>query len=857
MERTLTTIAASVATVITLAIPSGYFVRSYLSESAIARTEAQIHARLVSDIINGNPALWQYEQLKLDALLAFRNDDRTPEVRAIVDMAGKVITESRDELARPLLEESVAVHDAGRRVGSLVVTRSFRPLVEHTAVVALLSLLLGAAVFVTLRVLPMRSLRKAVDLLVKEREHSTAMQTALVVAVMKETETQQKATQERNRQQAILNALINAMPDQISYKDAEGRYLGCNVAFSKACGKTMEEIVGHTDSVLRDPERAATIRARDLEMLRTLEPIAIEEWLTYPNGQRGWMEIVKTPFWDAQGQLIGLVGIARDITQRKKAADDIMRAKDLAEEATRIKSDFLANMSHEIRTPMNAVLGLSQLVLKTELTPRQRDFIEKVESSGQHLMGIINDILDFSKVEAGKLDIEQTDFALDGLMNTMTDLVAERCTAKGLELVLNIAPEVPRQLVGDALRLSQILVNFTGNAVKFTERGEVVVSVHLDRRVGNQVVLRFCVADTGIGMTPEQIAKLFESFQQADSSTTRKYGGTGLGLAISKKLALLMGGEVGVESTPGKGSMFWFTALLQEGAVAQLPAPRIADMQGQRVLVVDDNDVARTVILGMLQEMGFEATGASSGKAAIAAVQRATDIAQPFEMIYVDWRMPEIDGLETARHIQSLNLVPAPVLVMMTAYGREGVLKDAAAAGVQDVLVKPVCQSTLFNTTMNALGSRMPARIQATEAATDVNEVLAPIHGARVLLVEDNDINQIVASEILTDAGLVVEIATDGRIALEMVQANSYDIILMDMQMPVMDGIDATREIRRVGRFNTLPIIAMTANAMNQDRQKCLDAGMNDFLSKPIEPEELWRILLLWTPRKLVNAAAL
>ncbi len=677
---------------------------------------------------------------------------------------------------------------------------------------------------------------------------------SIVIANFTDVTAQRAAERENMRQQATLRSLIDSIPDRVFYKDLQGRYLGCNLAFAASVGRTVEEIRGLTSADLFSPELVREMDRRQQAVLRDLRDQSAEYAVTRPDGERCLYETVVSPLWDEKGEPQGVLGISRNITQRKKIEEEVRRAKELAEEATRMKSDFLANMSHEIRTPLNAIIGLSHLVLKTELTARQRDYIAKVQTSGQHLLGVINDILDFSKVEAGKLDLEAADFDLERLLDNTSNLISEKCHAKGLELVFEVAPDVPPCLVGDPLRLGQVLLNYANNAVKFTEKGEIVISVRASERTETDVLLHFRVRDTGIGLTPEQMGRLFQSFSQADTSTTRKFGGTGLGLAISRKLAELMGGQVGVESEYGKGSTFWFTARVGVGAVKErklLPNP---DLRGRRALVVDDNDHARAVIMDMLQAMTFEAVEAASGAAAVEQVRLAASAGRPFDVVYLDWRMPGMDGMETARRIKSLGLASPPLFLMVTAYGREEMLKEAEAIGIDNVLVKPVNPSILFDTTISVLGGRREAAA-AAPPQLQADDRLAALRGARILLVEDNDINQQVARELLEDAGLVVEVAANGRIALDMAQQGHWDLVFMDMQMPVMDGVEATRELRGIPRLAGLPIVAMTANAMEQDRRKCMDAGMNDFLVKPIEPADLWAVLLRWIRRPAAPAA--
>ena len=559
-------------------------------------------------------------------------------------------------------------------------------------------------------------------------------------------------------------------------------------------------------------------------------------------------QLMVTPVNGSDNKLRGNLCVVQDITARRELEAGMKQARKAAEEASRMKSDFLANMSHEIRTPMNGILGMTHLALRSELTSRQREYLRKIQISGAHLLRIINDILDISKIEAGKLAIESTEFELETALAGVVNLVANKASEKGLELVLDVAGDVPVNLIGDSLRLGQVLINYANNAVKFTEHGEIDILVKVRERTEDSVLLWFGVRDTGIGISPEEASLLFKAFSQADPTTTRKFGGTGLGLAISRRLAKLMGGEAGLESKPGAGSTFWFTARFALGRPdkrALLPAP---DLRGRHVLVVDDNDNARQVMSEMLGNMSFKVDAVGSGRDAIAAIARTDGESQPYELVIMDWHMPLMNGIDACRKIQSLQLAAPPRMLLVTAYGREEVFHQAEDIGIRDILIKPMSASTLFDTVIRIL---QPVSGSAAEISTtpfSSPSALDAISGARILVVEDNEINQDVILELLRHAHFTVDLAENGRVALSHLQTMEYDLVLMDMQMPVMGGIEATKELRRIRGLEHLPVVAMTANALASDRQICFEAGMCDFVSKPIEPDLLWDALIKWIP---------
>ena len=649
---------------------------------------------------------------------------------------------------------------------------------------------------------------------------------------------QLKTSEERSR------LILHSSAEGIFGVDVEGRVSFVNPAAARMLGFTMEEL-------LDQPSHAAFHHHRPDGTIYPREECPMfaaykhgkasrvdDEHLWRKDGSGLPVEYGATPMLK-DGQVVGAVITFTDITLRKAQEREILAAKEKAEEATQMKSMFLANMSHEIRTPMNAIIGLSHLALKTPLNPKQRDYVSKIHNAGTSLLAVINDILDFSKIEAGKLDLETTDFKLDEVISSVTTLTAQKAHEKGLEFLAHVMPGIPDYLVGDPLRLGQILTNFVNNAVKFTERGEIRLEIQLLERTGEKVQLKFSVRDTGIGMTPEQSAKLFQPFTQADMSTTRKHGGTGLGLTISRRLVELMGGRIWLESEAGVGSTFFFTVWLGVGSekgTGKIVPERLRTL---RVLVVDDNPAACEILEEPLSNVVGHVDTVASGMEAIAAV-RQHDLQEPYDLIFMDWRMPGMDGLLASRHIKSdETLQRHPAIVLVTAFGREEVREEAERLQLDGFLLKPVTKSMIVDTLVNVFAHPEEDVVGASPPAA--GSLLA---GARILLTEDNEINQQIAVELLESVGAKVSVANNGREAVELLvkgpQPPVFDIVLMDLQMPEMDGYQATAKLRADTRFGRLPIVAMTAHATVEERQRCLSSGMNDHISKPIEPAVLY-----------------
>ncbi len=687
---------------------------------------------------------------------------------------------------------------------------------------------------------------------------------AMMAAIDERKRAQEHATALLRESEARIREITASLGDGVLVIDGAGRIEFVNPRAESLLGWSADELLGrdshptlHGHVPLEECPVHGAIRAQR-------EYRSEHENFACKNGSLLPVALSATPI-HRDGEAAGAVVAFQDITERLAARQALEAAKAEAEHANAAKSEFLANMSHEIRTPMNAIIGLSDLALGLPgIGPKLRDYLSKIHTSSKALLSIINDILDYSKVEAGRLELDSVEFRVEEMLLNVGDLFNVRAEQKGLEIVFDVAVDVPPVLIGDPLRLSQVLNNLVGNAVKFTESGEIHVKLarldaHDDRdNHGDSATLMFSVRDTGIGMTEEQAMRLFQPFTQADGSITRRYGGTGLGLTISKRLVEKMGGEIMVDSAPGKGSCFGFAIPLRIARDIRIERSP-TDLRGMRVLVVDDLDISRQVLCEILRAWGFNVTQAACGREAIDLLNKAaTEPGQEFEIILTDWKMPEMDGIALAQEVHdevTRQVLPRmPVIIMVTAFSKDQLMQAARGVELDAVLTKPVTSSGLFDAIMRVQGGHLLE--DAAYAHSDLFEQAAPIRGAHLLLVEDNEINQTVAQDLLERMGLQVTIASDGEQALEMLQLESFDAVLMDLQMPVMDGFEATRRIRGQQRFAKLPVIAMTAAVLSRDREACEAAGMNDHVAKPIVPRDLLTVLLRWIKLKIDDDAA-
>ncbi|MGM0430057.1 MAG: response regulator [Pseudomonadota bacterium] len=644
----------------------------------------------------------------------------------------------------------------------------------------------------------------------------------------------------------LFEQVFNDLPTRVYWRDPQLNLLGGNRAFANDFGVAPESLVGKSDAEIESLAANDVLLERDKKTFSQKAPSVNAEIELKVDNKSQWVEHSSVPLYDDDHNIIGILGSYYDISGIKLVAEEMEKAKETAERANQSKGEFLANMSHEIRTPINAIVGMANLCLKTELNQKQKRYIKVIDSSSQALLGVINDILDFSKIDAGKLTVERIPFDLQDVLTSLADMFAYRAYDKDLEFIINLPANIPTRLIGDPLRLNQVLVNLISNAIKFTEDGEINVAVNLLDSSKDNVLLRISVTDTGIGMDEEQRANLFKAFTQADTSTTRKYGGTGLGLAISRRLILLMGGDIGVTSAAGQGSTFYIEVELplqkeQDNSHHQYLLKKLS---GVRILAIDDNLSTREMLYEMLRSYQVDVKVCRTAEQALQVFQQSVEENTPYQLVLVDWRLPGMDGLEfcqtiTERYADDVR----PKLTLATGYYAEELSEKAKQAGVNDIISKPFTASTLGRSLTSTLFQRELPDESDAESGDGIPESILQ---APILVVEDNEINQQVAREILSSHKFKVDIVENGQLAVEAVHNKNYSLVLMDIQMPVMDGLKAARTIRADFNYQQLPILAMTANAMSGDEERSLAAGMQGHIAKPIDEQQLIKAIIKW-----------
>lgn len=680
---------------------------------------------------------------------------------------------------------------------------------------------------------------------------------ARTIELQMEVSERLKAEETLSDERKVLRALIDNIPDFMYVKDAECRFVVANQAVARQMGaQSPSDVIGKSDFDFYPKHLAETFYHDEMRVIRTGEAeVNREEEGVDAHGSVSQVLTTQVPLRDKKGRVTGLAGIGRDITHIKKAQEEMRKAREAAEASSRAKSEFLANMSHEIRTPLNGVIGMTELALDTELTAEQREYLETVKTSGDSLLTVINDILDFSKIEAGKIDIESIDFDLRELLESTMKALALRADEKGLELLCEVAAEVPDTVRGDSTRLRQVLNNLVGNAIKFTEKGEVALKVQVESKEEKEALFRFTVADTGIGVPENKRELIFDPFSQADTSTTRKYGGTGLGLTISARLVGMMGGRIWVESEVGRGSQFHFTARLGTASGKEVKLGTVAPpelLRDVRVLVVDDNETNRRILKGMLLRWQMKPTCVDGGELALEELSSAYRAGRPFGLILTDMNMPAMSGFEMIEEIRKRPELSTATIMMLTSSGHRGDAARCKELGVSAYLLKPVRQSDLREAIARVLGARPQDGAIPLITRFSLHDAREPKESLRVLLAEDNLVNQRLAVRLLEKRGHRVLVAANGLEALNALAKEQFDLVLMDVQMPEMDGLEATAAIRQREKGTGMhqPVVALTAHAMKGDQEKCLAGGMDGYLTKPIRPQELDQLLATYVAGK-------